>query len=63
MGRTDFSDQFRKTIKCHKRIGSDLNVMLQSVCLVINLILVYNFDALFNCMLVDQASDSVMAPT
>ena len=27
MGRTDFSDQFRIIIKCHKRIGYDLNVM------------------------------------
>ena len=63
MGRTDLSDQFRTTIIGHKRIGSDLNVMLQSACLVINPILVYNFDALFNCMLVDRASDSVMAPT
>ena len=27
MGRTDFSDQFRKIIIRHKRIGYDLNVM------------------------------------
>ena len=27
MGRTDFSDQFRKIIICHKRSGYDLNVM------------------------------------
>ena len=32
MGRTDFSDQFRKIITCHKRIGYDLNVMRQSAC-------------------------------
>ena len=32
MGRTDFSDQFRKIIICHKRIGYDLNVMGQSAC-------------------------------
>ena len=36
MGRTDFSDQFRKIIIHHKRIGYDLNVMRQSACLVIN---------------------------
>ena len=36
MGRTDFSDQFRKIIKRHKRIGYDLNAMRQSACLVIN---------------------------
>ena len=43
MGRTDFSDQFRKIIIRHKRIGYDLNVMRQSACLVINPITVDNF--------------------
>ena len=63
MGRTDFSDQFRKTIRCNKRIGFDLNVMRQSACLVINPITVDNFAAFFNCTSVDRASDSMMAPT
>ena len=63
MGRTDFSDHFRKIIIRHKRIGYDLNVMRQSVCLLINPITVYNFAALFNCTPVDQALDSMMAPT
>ena len=48
MGRTDFSDQFQIIIICHKRIGYDLNVMGQSVCLVIIPITVDNFAALFN---------------
>ena len=48
MGRTDFSDQFRKIIIRHKRIGYDLNVMRQSVCLVVNPVTVDNFAALFN---------------
>ena len=63
MGRTDFSDQFRKIIISHKRIGYDLNVMRQSACLVINPIKVCSFTALFNCTPVDRASDSMMAPT
>ena len=63
MGRTDFSDQFRKIIICHKRIGYDLNVMRQSACLVINPITVDTFAALFNWTLVDQASDFMMAST
>ena len=62
MDRTDFSDQFRKMIIRHKRIGYDLNVMRQSAFLVIYLITVDNFAALFNCTPVDWASDS-MAPT
>ena len=48
MGRTDFSDHYRKIIIRHKRIGYDLNVMRQSGCLVINPITVDNFAALFN---------------
>ena len=63
MGRTDFSDQFRKIIIRHKRIGYDLNVIRQSVCLVVNSITIDNFAALFNCTPVDWASDSMMAPT
>ena len=63
MSRNDFSDQFRKIILHHKLIGSDLNVMRQSACLVINPITVDNFAALSNCTPVDRASDSMMAPT
>ena len=44
MGRTDFSEQLRKIIMRHKRIGYDLNVMQQSACLVINPITVDNYD-------------------
>ena len=63
MGRTDFFDQFRKIIIRHKRIGYDLNVMRQSACLLVNPIMFDNFPALFNCTLVDGASDFMMAPT
>ena len=62
MGRTDFSDQFRKIIIRDKRIGYVLNVMRQSACLVISPITVDNFAALFNCMPVDRALESMMAP-
>ena len=47
----------------HKRIRYDLNVMRQSACLLIYPITVDNFAALFNCTAVDQASDSMTAPT
>ena len=47
----------------YKRISYNLNVMRQSVCLVINPITVYGFDALFSCTPVDRASDSMMVPT
>ena len=63
MGRTDFSDQFRKIIICYKRIGYNLNIMQQFACLVINPITIDSFAALFNFTSVDRASDSRMALT
>ena len=62
MGRTEFSDQFRKIIIRYKRTGYHLNVMRQSGCLVINPITVDRFAALFNCSPVDRASESMMVP-
>ena len=63
MGRTNFSDQFRKIIIRPKRIGYVLNVMRHSVCLASNPITVDNFATLFNCTPVDRASESMMVPT
>ena len=63
MGRTDFSDQFQKSIIRHKRNDYNLNVRQQYACLVINEITADNFAALFNCTPMDRASDSMMAPT
>ena len=63
MGRTDFSDQFRKIIILHRRIGYELNVMRQSACSVINPITVDNLAALFNYTPVERASDSMMPKT
>ena len=63
MGKTDFSNQFRKIIARHKRIGHNINVMRQSACLVINPMMVDNFVALLNSTVVNRASDSMMAPT
>ena len=51
MGRTNFSDQFRKIMRRDKRIGYDLNAMPQSACSVINPTKFDNFAALFNCTL------------
>ena len=63
MGITVFSDQFRKIIMRYKRIGYNVNVMRQCACLVINPITVDGYAALFNCIPMDRASDSMMAPT
>ena len=40
-----------------------LNVMRQSVCLVLNPIMVDNYAAFFNCTPVGRASISMIAPT
>ena len=49
MGRTDFfSNQFRKIMIRHKRIGYNSNVMRQSACLVINSITNVNFATLLH---------------
>ena len=64
------SDQFKKIIKRHIKVGYDLDVMRQSACLVLNPITVYSLvlnpitvyiDFLFNCTTVGQASDSLTA--
>ena len=63
VGRTDFSDQFKKIIVRYKRIGYNINIMRQSACIVFIPIAVNNFASLFNCTPMGRASDSMMAPT
>ena len=58
VGRTDFSEQFRKIIIRYKRIGYNLNVMRQSACLVFITITVNNYASSFNCKPVGRVSDS-----
>ena len=58
-----FSIQFGKVITRYRSIGYNLNVMQQSACLVLNLITVDNYAAVFNCTPVGRASDSMIAPT
>ena len=43
VGRSDFSNQFRKIIVHYKRIGYNINKMRQSACLVFNPITVNNW--------------------
>ena len=53
----------KKKNRRYRRIGYNLNVMLQSACLVFNTIMVDNYAPFFNCTPVGRASDSLMAPT
>ena len=63
VGKSNFSDQFKKIVKCYIRVGYNLDIMRQSACLVLNPITVYSYGFLFNCTTVGQASDSMMALT
>ena len=62
VGTNNFSVQFIKIIFHYKKIGYN-NVLRQTVCLVVNLIMVDNFAFLFNCTLADPTSDSMTVPT
>ena len=49
IGKHNFSDQFKKIIKRYIKDNYNLDVMLQSACLVSNPITVYSYDLLFKC--------------
>ena len=59
VGKSNFSEQFRKRIKRYKRIG--YNPYMQTACLVMNPIMVGDYASLFNCTAVVRASDSMTA--
>ena len=63
VGKSNFSDQYKKIEKRYIRVGYNLDIMQQSACLVLNPITVYNYGFLFNCKTVGQASESMMALT
>ena len=60
VGKSNFSEQFRKLINCYKRIGYSLDIMRQTACLV-NLIVVDGYASLFKCTTAVRASDSMTA--
>ena len=61
VGKSNFSEQFRKLINRYKRIGYSLDIMRQTACLVVNPIIVDGYASLFNCTMAVRASDSMMA--
>ena len=61
--KPNFSDQFKKIIKCYIQVGYNLDVMRYPACLVLNPITVFSYGFLFNCMTVGQASNSMTALT
>ena len=61
VGKPYFNDQFKKKVKRYIRVGYNLDTMRQSACLVLNPITIFSYGFLFNCTMVGQASDSMMA--
>ena len=47
IGKSNFSEQFRKLINRYKRIGYSLDIMQQTACLVVNPIIVDGYASLF----------------
>ena len=62
VGKSNFSEQFRKLINRYKRIGyNSPDIMRQAACLVVNPIIVDGYASLFNCTAAVWASDPMMA--
>ena len=59
VGKSSFSEKFRKLINRYKRIGHSLDIMRQTACLVVNPIIVDGYASLFNCTTAVRASDSM----
>ena len=61
VGKSNFSEQFRKLINRYKRIGYSLDIMRQTANLVVNPIILDGYALLFNCTTAVRASDSMTA--
>ena len=61
VGKSNFSEQFRKLINRYKGIGYSLYIMRQTACLVVKPIIVDGYASLFNCTTAVRASDSMTA--
>ena len=57
IGKYDFFYHFKKIIVRYKKIAYNIDVLRQTVCLVVNPIKVNNFAYLFDCTTVCRASD------
>ena len=61
VGKSNFSEQFRKLINRYKGIGYSRDIMRQTACLVVIPIIVDGYASLFNCTTAVRASDSMTA--
>ena len=63
VGKSNFSEQYRKLINRYKRTGYNPYVKRQTACLGINPASVDSYASLFNCTTAGRASDSMTAST
>ena len=56
VGKSNFSEQFKKLINRYKRIGFSLDIVRQTACLVVNPIIVDGYASLFNYTTAVRAS-------
>ena len=61
VGKSNFSEEFRKLINRYKRSGYSLDIIRQTACLVVNPIIVDGRASLFDCTTAVRASDSMTA--
>ena len=61
IGNSNFSDIYKRIVNRFKRAGYTLDILRQTACLVFNTIMIEGYAALFSCMAVVQASDSMTA--
>ena len=57
IGKYDFPTHFKKIIVRYKKIGYNIDVLRQTVCLVVNPIKVANFAYVIDCTMIGRASD------
>ena len=59
IGNPNFSDLFKRVVNRFKRTGYTLDIMRQTAYIVFNPIILEGYAALFSCMAVVYASDSM----
>ena len=62
VGKTEFSDQFKKIIVRDKRVDCSVDVMRRSECLVGGPVSVGGLTVLFGCAPIGRGSGSVVGP-
>ena len=63
IGKNDFSYHFKKIIVRYEKISYNIDVLRQTVCLVVNSIKFNSFAYLLNCTTAGRASDCMTVPS